>query len=377
MSGVRPELIFIAGPQTHTRAVLMNNEVIAGRSVQAGICLQEPYVSREQMKFTLTSDGWIVENLSGRRILINNKAFKPGKQILLASGDVVGCGQETAMLFVDAQDDPAEVLDAYRRDHPDSAPQPVPVPPPPAVEKQNSEDPPTAPIPSEPEPEVFSFEPERRGRKTATTDSTDVAVDVDDAGRKKKRLRLYLIGFGIYAMVMLVVIVVLGSMKDDDGPSGRGEAPSMLTEKDVRNALESSLDRPPNAERSRRALEQAQQYYIRRTVERGNLYRVIKNYRLYLAHRRAAERTFPPSDEQKYFDTLDELTGQVMNRYGSAYALEQAGKWQEALDAFGDVLDYFPADVFNDDPEVKRVIIQNIRDHSAYVSDRLADDDED
>ncbi len=377
MSGVRPELIFVAGPQKHTRAVLMNNPVIAGRSGQADICLQEPYVSREQMKFTLMPDGWIVENLSDRRILINDKPFKPGKQILLASGDVVGCGQETAMLFVEAQDDPDAVLDAYRRDHPESAPQPVPVQPSTPPENQAEEGPPTAPMPPEPEPEIFSFEPERRERKAvALEEPAEAQNELSDAERRKRRMLFYVIGFGLYALLLLGVIAWLANL-DDDGPTGRGEAPPMLTAKDVRNALESSLDRPPNAERSRRALEQARQYYIRRTVERGHLYRVIKHYRLYLAHQRAAERTFQPADERKYLDAIDDLTAQVMNRYGSAYALEQAGKWREALEAFGDVLNYFPADVFNDDPAVKRGIVQNIRNHSAYVSDQMADDEED
>jgi hypothetical protein len=373
MAGVRPELIFVSGPQKHERAVLMNNEVVAGRSPQADLIIREPYVSRQQMKFTLIPDGWAVENLSDRRIVINGKGYKRGKQILLASGDVIACGQESEMLFVAANDDPGEVLGAYRSEHPDTPSAPAPQTPP-AEEEPDDEGPPTAPVPVE-EPEVFSFEPERRQQQVAA-EEPEASEEEVEAAKRKKRTRLYLLAFGVYAVLMLVVIVGLASLKGEKGPEVRSEAPRMLAEDDVRDALTSPLEQSPNAEASSRALQRARQYYLQRNSRDVNRYLAVKNYRLYLAFRRPAERTFLPQDERNYRDVLDELTEQVMRNYRDGYAYEQAGRWSRALSAFNEALDYVPSGAASDDPTVKRVIIQNIRDHAAYVSKQMGEEDD-
>jgi hypothetical protein len=368
MPRVRPELIFVAGPQKHERAVLMNNEVVAGRSAQADLLIREAYVSRQQMKFTFTRDGWTVENLSDRRIVISGKSYKAGKQILLASGDVIACGQETEMLFVDANDDPGEVLGAYRKQHPD-APRPVSVPPA-AVGAGDDEGPATAPVPREPEPEIFTFEPEQRERRVATEEEA-ASPEQREAKKRRNRTRLYLIGFGVYAVLMLVVIIVLVRMKGNAGPVGPIEAPAMLSEREVKDALASPLKKSPNAEASQQALERARQHYVQRTVREENRYLAVKNYRLYLAFRRPAERIFLPRDEPNYDNAIQELAARIMNHYRSAYALAQARQWSRALSELNNVLDYFPSDEVNDDPEVKQTIIQNVRDHAAYVSNQM------
>lgn len=382
MAGVKPELIFVAGPQKHMRVVLRDREVIAGRSSRAGLQIQEPYVSRQQMKFTFTPDGWIVENLSDRRILINGKAYKPGKQILLGSGDTIGCGRETTLLFVDAPDDPASVLDAYRQAHPEAAPQPVPVAPPgtsaePVGSGSDDQGPPTAPVPAEPEPEVFSFEPEARERKTTGDDEQAPTEEEAEAAKRKKRTRLYIIAFAGYALLMLGVIIMLARLKGDDAPVAASQAPPMLTSSDIRDALQSTLTRPTNASIAQGRLEDARQFYLRRSIEPENLYLAILNYRLYLAHRRAAERTFLPQDDSQYRAAVEELTERVANLYSTAYALEKAGKWNEAFRAFNTAMKYFNTSRISEDPEVQEVIVRNMRAHTSYVSRQMGEEDDD
>ncbi|MBS3821320.1 MAG: FHA domain-containing protein [Planctomycetes bacterium] len=373
MAGVRPELIFVSGPQKHERAVLMNNEVIAGRSPRADVIIREPYVSRQQMKFTLIPDGWVVESISDRRIVINGKGYRRGKQILLASGDVITCGQESELLFVAANDDPGEVLGAYRAEHPDTPSAPTPHTPP-AEEEADDDGPPTAPVPVE-EPEVFSFDPERR-QQQAEPEEPEASEEEVEAAKRKKRMRLYLLAFGVYAMLMLVVMIGLAGLKGERGPEVRSDAPRMLTEDDVRDALTTPLERSPNAEASSRELQRARQYYLQRNARDVNRYLTVKHYRLYRAFRRPADRIFLPQDERKYRDVLDELTERIMRTYRDGYAFEKAGRWSRALSAFNEALDYVPSADAYTDLAVKRVIIQNIRDHMAYVSKQMGEKDD-
>ena len=62
-----------------------------------------------------TADGWIMENLSANGTAVNGRRYKADKQILLATGDVIGVGMETEILFVAGGDDPAEAIARYRQ----------------------------------------------------------------------------------------------------------------------------------------------------------------------------------------------------------------------------------------------------------------------
>ena len=73
MANARPELIFVAGPQAGERAVLMTNDVLVGRSPSADVHLEEHAASREQLRFQLTGEGWLMENLSAQGTRINGR----------------------------------------------------------------------------------------------------------------------------------------------------------------------------------------------------------------------------------------------------------------------------------------------------------------
>jgi len=120
MNGARPELIFLSGPQEGERAVLMTNVALLGRSAAADVRLKEDAVSREQVRFQLTSDGWLMENLSANGTVVNGKRYRK-KKLLLDTGDVLLVGLETRVLYVSPGDDPEAALAAYREAHPASA----------------------------------------------------------------------------------------------------------------------------------------------------------------------------------------------------------------------------------------------------------------
>ena len=81
MADGRPaELIFVVGPQRGQRVALRTAVAIAGRGTQAEIPLLEETVSRQQMRFELTAQGWLVESLSKNSPLrIGKRKYKPGK----------------------------------------------------------------------------------------------------------------------------------------------------------------------------------------------------------------------------------------------------------------------------------------------------------
>ena len=82
---------------------------------------REEAASREHIRFLFTHDGWVMENLSANGTLINNKRYKRDKKILLDTGDVLGVGLETKILYVAPGDDPEEALGAWRAANPEPA----------------------------------------------------------------------------------------------------------------------------------------------------------------------------------------------------------------------------------------------------------------
>ena len=113
MSAEHPMLVFVAGPQAGQRVLLSRPVLVLGRGGGADVLLSEDYASRQQARYELLQAGPALEGLSQRGTWINGKRYKSGKKILLATGDLIGVGQETEILFVAAGDDPDAVRAAY------------------------------------------------------------------------------------------------------------------------------------------------------------------------------------------------------------------------------------------------------------------------
>jgi len=354
MSGNRAELLFVSGPQHDDRAVLMNDIMIAGRSIRADILVKEPFVSRHQLRLALVDEGWIIESLSkSSPMRINGKTYKPGKRVLLATGDTIAIGEETELLFVDATDDPDSVLAEYRDAHPLPVPQPAALSEPPVVmDDRSRHDAEKTPGDCSEEPELAPAEQTLRERKA--------------------KLRKYAIAFAAYLALLAAGAIVLSTTRKDDRIGSTDEPPARLTARQIEEAFVSPLHRGPNEVAAERNLKEARGYFLRRTAHEPNLYRCVKAYRLYKAYRRPQQRTFEPEDERNFATARRELAKKVLDFYDNAWVAQNNGRWREAYRDLDSLLRYVPVVQSRDDPEVSSVLVDNVLEHWTYVSRQLS-----
>ena len=195
MSAEHPELIFIAGPQAGQRVILSRPGATLGRGSAADVLLSEDYASREQARYERLQGGPCVIGLSKRGTWINGRRYKPGKRVFLDTGDRIGVGKETEILFVNAGDDPDAALEAACR--PDRArknafgkiaapsrPVAQPAAPAPKETAAEAEAPPEAPAPAD----------RRAGKHRPSEMSADERAELE---RQAKRRKL-MIGLGVY-----------------------------------------------------------------------------------------------------------------------------------------------------------------------------------
>jgi len=361
MSDARPELVFVAGPQAGERAVLVNNVVPVGRSPEADVHVREEHVSRKHLQLTLTPVGWVLDIFSPERTRINGKKYRKGRKILLGTGDVIMMGAETQVLFVDAGDDVEEALGAWRE-----AAEGVAQAPPAAAEAP--EDVSEAPPPREerPAPEP----PPAKAPAKAPAAEPEAAESFDpDAAARKAKLRKYAIFGGIYALVLIVVVVFLFSLSERNDGAGPSDIPKVLTKKDIEGVFRASRGElggkvSPNAVSAVRALDDALALYPGRDFRNGDRYRCVKSFELHLAYstRDAFES---PQHELMLQRARDELIEDVWRKYRSAWAFEQAHKWEQAWHGWRTVMETVPE---VDAKFPARKIYDNAFQHSKYVN---------
>jgi hypothetical protein len=371
MATARPELLYLTGPQAGQRAVLMENRVVAGRSPQADVVLAEQYISRKQLQFHLTAEGWVVENLStSAPIEINGKRFRPGKQVALETGDVLVLGRVTRLLFVQPGDDPEQALAAWRKQYPDLANQPsglVHTETSSAEPPQPRPQPEPIPVPAPETPAEPARQSPARKKQPSGEGESDEAIE---AKRRRKKMILY--GSILGASVLsFLVLLLLGSLREDEKTRDRQGPPKQLAGEDIRDALTAPLQRAPNEVSAEKALREARQNFQVRSARPVNLYLCVKNYRLYLAFRRPERRTFEPADERYFQQAQDELAGTVHDIYVNAIVFLNRRQWARAYDEFQRILDYLPIEMTNDDDPVRDTIIDNVRAHLRDVSRKL------
>ena len=248
MSQMRPELVFMAGPQTDRRVVLRDNVILVGRDPSAKVRLKELHTSRRQLEFRITREGWMVENLSSNQIIINGKKYKTGKRIYLDTGDIIAVGSETLILFVSAGDDPDQAAQAYRQEHPVPRPeQPVeePVPPSPQVG-------PAGELPAHPPAEALKTIPPPTTQEISPPQKKDTS-----------KARKYVIFGGVYAAAILALIVFVASMKKDDGNGPAGTGAIDLSDEQIEEILTAPLEqKTPNPVQADQALKRARTMYV-------------------------------------------------------------------------------------------------------------------
>lgn len=386
------EVVFVSGPQKGERVALRAAVVIAGRSPSCELALREDFVSRQQVRFEYTPDGVVVENLSDKGTKINGKKYKAGKRILLATGDMVGVGIETEMLFVAAGDDAQEALEAYQHPggqaplptaavvdveepvagdgvqavQPPPAPagwaKPPPIPPPAAA----GGTPPSGPVIGSP----LSPRPGQPGPEEG--DQTAAAVD-DAAANRTRKIKKYIIFFGVYAACMIAGIIALKSCQTTE--QRRASGPEVLSDRKIEEIL---LYRDPAQRRvdpvkANEAIEEARKNFPKRREKPGNRYLLLKSYHAYLAHKEGSGDVFPePEDAENRETVRDELVGDVQRIYHDAYNNRMAGKahWPAALALYNKLIEMVPE--MEPDSYVYKHFVSNVIEHRAIVAQQLA-----
>ena len=342
MSAPAPELIFVAGPQEGQRAVLMGQEAHLGRAPDVDVHIDEEFASRKHIQFQATPDGWVMENLSAGGTRVNGKRYKSGKKILLETGDVVGVGKQTEILFVSAGDDPDEALAAYRAAHPAA----------PTVE-------PSAPQPQAPQPDE---QPASEGPETPI--ETPLEIESPELAAKKAKRKKYLIMGGVYAVVMIAFFSMLAVLSNKDKPNTISGL-KRLTSDEIDKVLRSRSKRLPDSTAAANELAAAKALYPNRHLRKGDLYRCVVHFKEHLAYRNSL--VFADyRDGQKYQIAANELVDLVQSKYHNAWAYAKSRNWKPAAARFEELLRIVPADE-RSDPEVYEKLVTNFRAHLAAV----------
>jgi pSer/pThr/pTyr-binding forkhead associated (FHA) protein len=369
----RPELIFVNGPQKGDRSVLMANLAIMGRATTAEVQLREEFASRQHAKFELTHEGWVIQSLSSLGIRVNGKKYKPGKKIIVETGDVIGVGAETEILFVSAGDDPEVSLKVYYQKNPTGAKQ---------VEVEEGAEKPEA-APSQPaaasalaataQAPAPSVAPAPALAPPAGKEKPpEVAVDPELAAARARTVKLkkYATYGAIYLVVIVGLVFVLSQFKKPPPKGSPADLLAELTPEKIREVLELKYKLPKDLTQADKYLSKARDWATD-TVIPGNQYKALKCFKLYLAYQGVAQPTFQePADQRQYEELLRSLSARITDLYRQAYVFEQRTDWWNAQRYFWKILKMVPA---KDEPypEQKNALFDNLTAHLEHVSNKL------
>ena len=342
-------LVFVAGPQAGQRVVLAKAAATLGRGSEADVLLSEDYASRRQARYELLRAGATLENLSPRGTWVNGKRYKSGKKLLLETGDLLGVGAETEILFIAAGDDPDTALalhdqamppkSAFGKKHRGLA---QPKPP-------EAEAPPPEPVEEEFAPDELDEGPRRR-RSSEMTAAERAALEDKAKGKK------IMIGLGIYLGVMLIVGVIIYVARGP-GESGTPIA-RMLTLEEIKAALSVPIEKSPNPVKKESKLQEALELYQQHGLEPLYLHKCLVAFKESLAY--SGREFFDDSEDGvKYDAVLNELIKVVQERYRNAYILERNKDWKRAEREFGALLRIVP--------DRDSLIFKNVQEHHGRV----------
>ena len=341
MTDVRPELVFLTGTDAGRREVLASNLIVVGRSASADVQLAEAHASRQHIRLQLTTSGWMMENLSAGGTLVNGRKIKSRrKKVFLATGDVLGFGLQTQVLFVSQGDDPDEAFYAWQQANPLPAVEPELAP----------AEAPAGAVPAEAEP------------------ATAVVEAPAAKARKKTKLVKYLAFGAVYLLGLVGLVVALSSMGEDADHAAAARA-QMLSDEQIAQVL-SQLPPSRSTTPARAAVElnQALSLYANLPAGPGDLYRCVKSFQLY--------QTYTPGGafedvqhENKYEDALRRLREMVHREYRNAWAYEQAGDWPRSRETWEQLKVALP-EAEKGNPVFER-LISNIDKHLTYVRSRM------
>ena len=325
MSQSHPELIFVAGPQVGQRVQLNKPVAVLGRGGEADILLSEEYVSRKQLRYELLKAGPTVENLSSRGTWINGKRFKGGKRVLVETGDLIGVGNHTQILFVGAGDDPDQTLTAYKQAGANvdafgrpSAPKPAPAPP--AEVEQ-------------PKPKKAETQAKAEEKRPSQMTAGERAQ-----AQRKARQKKIVIGLAAWWGTMGLLVIVLAVFAGGGQSTPIGDQP-ILTKREISRFLAAQPSRPtPNRVRRDEWLAKAVKLYNDYHLDDPwKLSETVEAFKQALAY--SGRISFEDPEHQRlYRRALERLVQEIADRYHNACVLEKNKEWTRAKQAFDNIL---------------------------------------
>jgi len=372
MAQDRAELIFVAGPQQGERSLLMSATVVVGRHPSCDIQITEQTVSREQVRFQLTPHGWIVGSIASSPIRINGKRYKAGQQIILDTGDILGVGIETEILFVAQGADVDAALAEMREMHPEYADFIAGAAPleraAPAMPDSSA----TLPIPAMPlEAEV------------AFPDMPDLERDEQDAQAseeaqaekaRKAKIRKYAIGFGVYGTLLVGLIIVM-SMRPTSEEDAIAGLPERLSDRMISKILRKKLDIGPREIRADETLSDARRAFDDFPQDPGAMYRAVKYFEMYIQYANRTKQGFDTSKDQgAQKEAEDELVLAVTRAYRRGWKHTKNEEWYAALRDFQLVQRMLPV---NEEPlpDNKNELFRNVREYILYIRSKTVKKD--
>jgi hypothetical protein len=368
-----PELIFVSGPQQGERAVIMTGTVVLGRSPSADVRLLDEAASREHVRFQLTRDGWVMENLSANGTLINGKRYKKDKKVLLDTGDVMGVGLETRILYVAPGDDPEEALADWRQANPSAQAKPAETKA--QAGKPRPEAAPAAaatagaPAGEQPKPPVPPGKVKSAG-KAAGQPAQGREEDGmgGPAERGSKNLKVILLSVVLLGLVGFGAALLL---KIEQPPEDHPVL-SRLTAEQITAALDAPIQRPPSPTKAAQALDLAVRSYDNKRLwnRPGELYRCVRQFKFYRAYSQSI--AFPKVRyERMALEAARELDAMVREKYETAWKYEKARSYRSAKQSFEQLMRELPAGDVERDSPIDRVILKDIKQHIKYLNSQL------
>ena len=368
MVSAMPELIFVSGPQQGERAVIMTSTVMLGRSPSADVRLIEEAISREHVRFQLTRDGWVMENLSANGTLINGKRYKKDKKVLLDTGDVMGVGLETKILYVAPGDDPEEALADWRQANPPAQARPAETKAQAGKLRPEAAQAAAATAGEQPKAPVPPGKAKSAGKAAAQPAQ---GLEEDGMGgpaeKGSKNLKLILL------VVVLLGLVGFGAalLLPPKLPEGTGVVPR-LTAEQITTALAAPIQRPPSPTKAAEALDLAVRSYDNKRLwsRPGELYRCVKQFKLYRAYSQSI--AYPKVQyERMALDASHELDAMVREKYETAWKYEKARSYRSAKQSFEQLMRELPAGDVEHDSPIDQVILKDIKQHIKYLNSQL------
>jgi hypothetical protein len=373
MVSAMPELIFVSGPQRGERAVIMTGTVVLGRSPSADVRLLDEAASREHVRFQLTRDGWVMENLSANGTLINGKRYKKDKKVLLDTGDVMGVGLETRILYVAPGDDPEEALADWRQANPSAQAKPAETkaqagkPRPEAASAAAATA--GAPAGEQPKPPVPPGKVKSAGKAAGQPGQPQEEDGMGGPAEKgSKNLKVILLS------VVLLGLVGFGAalMLKIEQPPEDHPVLSRLTAEQITAALDAPIQRPPSPTKAAQALDLAVRSYDNKRLwnRPGELYRCVRQFKFYRAYSQSI--AFPKVRyERMALEAARELDAMVREKYETAWKYEKARSYRSAKQSFEQLMRELPAGDVERDSPIDRVILKDIKQHIKYLNSQL------